>query len=153
MKKPIGYQRTITLYFYVNLIGWMLMTLVDWIDETTNYDFAAVFACLVFPVLLLIVYIFFQISSGDIKERFGKKVLYKLTWLGIGALYEFPILWMISYECWIVPQAYGGWENFLNGIEYFMFGTCFVGANAVAWFLFDIGALICNRISNRQSNF
>ena len=40
-------------------------------------------------------------------------------------------------EMWIVPQATGGWEHLLNGIEYMMFAITLAGIPFVAVVLIE----------------
>lgn len=46
--------------------------------------------------------------------------------------------WCSGYdEMWIVPQATGGWEHLLNGIEYMMFAITLAGIPFVAVVLIE----------------
>ncbi len=49
-----------------------------------------------------------------------------------GLILGFLIGVLVTNEMWIVPQATGGWEHFLNGIEYMMFAITLAGIPFVA---------------------
>ena len=44
---------------------------------------------------------------------------------------------LVTNGMWIVPQATGGWEHFLNGIEYMMFAITLAGIPFVAVVLIE----------------
>ena len=49
-----------------------------------------------------------------------------------GLILGFLIGVLVTNEMWIVSQATGGWEHFLNGIEYMMFAITLAGIPFVA---------------------
>ena len=150
MKKPIGMKRTAEIYLICNLVGWTLMTFADWIEETYNQHLPEDICILGLSIVLFLSYIIYQIFLGEIRETFGKKVVYKLMWLGIGTLFSIVIGYLALNNTWIVPQDQIGWEHFLNGIEYVVFGMLFVWANAIVWFLFDLFVLIYRKIISKS---
>ena len=54
-----------------------------------------------------------------------------------GLILGFLIGVLVTNEMWIVPQATGGWEHFLNGIEYMMFAITLAGIPFVAVVLIE----------------
>ena len=151
MKKIGGTKQTAIIYFIWNLIGWSLITWTDWIEETKSRDLFE--PCLFgLPIGLFILYIIFQMYFGGIKETFMQKIKYKLLWLDIGSIFGFVINCLVSKNIWIVTQDLSGWEHMLNGIEYALFWFFYVGANGVAWFLFDLIVLIYNKVKNSRGS-
>lgn len=147
MKVGMGIKKTTCMYFICNLVGWSVITCFDWMEEKyhQNYTMIGIFAL---SIIIGVLYIIYQIKTGDIKEAFLQKLMYKFIWLAMGAVFGFVIGILVADNKWIVPQAQGGWENFLNGIEYWIFGVFFVGVVAVAWFLFDMAVWIYSKIKN-----
>ena len=151
MRKINRTKLIVTIYVIWNLIGWSLMTWTDWLEETQSRD---LFEPCVFglPIGLFILYIIFQSCFGGIKESFGQKIKYKLLWLGIGSIFGFIINILVFNNIWIVTQDLVGLEHMLNGLEYAVFGMFYVGANGVAWFLFDLIVLIYSKIKNSRGS-
>ncbi len=54
-----------------------------------------------------------------------------------GLILGFLIGALVINEMWIVPQAAGGWEHLLNGIEYMMFAITLAGIPFVAVVLIE----------------
>ena len=50
-----------------------------------------------------------------------------VAWVIFGLIFGLGISVLVNNEMWIVPQATGGWEHLLNGIEYMMFSMTLAG--------------------------
>lgn len=147
MKAVVGIKKTTYMYLICNLVGWSVITCLDWIEEQYNQDYTML-VTFALSIIMGVLYIIYQINTGDIKESFLQKLKYKFIWLGIGAVFGGLIGTLACSNMWIVPQAQGGWEHFLNGIEYWVFGLFFVGAVAVVWFVFDMAVWIYGKVKN-----
>lgn len=123
------------------------MSCFDWIEEMYQRDYTMIvtFALL---IGMGVFYIIYQINTGDIQDTFPRKLKYKFIWLAMGAAFGGVIGTLAVNNMWIVPQAQGGWENFLNGIEYWIFGILFVGGVTVEWFIFDLAVWIYSKVKN-----
>lgn len=67
--------------------------------------------------------------------------------VGIGL----PIVWLAgTTDYWIVPQAMG-WEHFLNGIEYFVYGTLYVGILPLFILVWNIGKFTVGKVKSARN--
>ena len=121
-------KKKILICLVVQFICWGMMTLSDYMEETYNdsYNLVVVFAV---PLICVILYIIFRkwIYDNQI-VRLKDVAIICAAWM-IGAL--------VINEMWIVPQATGGWEHLLNGIEYMMFAITLAGIPFVAVVLIE----------------
>lgn len=109
-------------FLLVQLIAWAGFTMVDFIEETTsnNFEDIAVFGI---PIAVVAVYAFVRKQNWQPDLKYGKRVaLILLYWLGMTAGVTAVVMKLIDQDKWIVYQAAGGWEHFLNGLEYAVFG-------------------------------
>ncbi|MBD5510495.1 MAG: hypothetical protein HDR08_04490 [Lachnospiraceae bacterium] len=109
-------------FLLVQLIAWAGFTMVDFIEETTsnNFEDIAVFGI---PIAVVAVYAFMRKQNWQPDLKYGKWVaLILLYWLGMTAGVTAVVMKLIDQDKWIVYQAAGGWEHFLNGLEYAVFG-------------------------------
>lgn len=109
-------------FLLVQLIAWAGFTITDFIEETTsnNFEDIAVFGI---PIAVVAVYAFVRKQNWQPGLKYGKWVaLILLYWLGMTAGVTAVVMKLINQDKWIVYQAAGGWEHFLNGLEYAVFG-------------------------------
>lgn len=134
-------NQSIRLYIIMNLAAWALFSLVDYIEETTNNDFE--FLALIFLlVIVCVTYCIFELKTERFTRPFKEKVIDKLIWIGISAAFSVLICYLMSNNIWIVKQAQGGWEHFLNGIEYVFMAFSLVVICSLFFFVFDFGVWI-----------
>lgn len=114
-------KKKIAICLIVQIICWSIMTLSDYVEETYNdsYNLVVVFAV---PLICVILYIIFRkwIYDNQI-VRLKDVAIICAAWMICGLILGFLIGALVLNEMWIVSQATGGWEHFLNGIEYMMF--------------------------------
>lgn len=130
-------KKKILLCLIAQLICWSIMTLSDYIEETYNdsYNLVVVFAV---PLICVILYIIFRkwIYDNQI-VRLKDVAIICAAWMICGLILGFLIGALVMNEMWIVPQATGGWEHLLNGIEYMMFAITLAGIPFVAVVLIE----------------
>ncbi len=123
--------------FVANLIGWAILTFLDYMDETTVYGVYMLRVIWGVPALVGVAYIIRNLmqrkdGADSIKEcmkNAGK-------WLLISGVFGVVINVAVANESWVIKQATDGWENFLNGIEYALFAlfmTVGVFAMIIFW--------------------
>lgn len=126
-------------FLLVQLIAWAGFTMVDFIEETTsnNFEDIAVFGI---PIAVVAVYAFMRKQNWQPDLKYGKRVaLILLYWLGMTAGVTAVVMKLIDQDKWIVYQAAGGWEHFLNGLEYAVFGIMLA---AIPIVLVSVGELL-----------
>ena len=126
-------------FLLVQLIAWAGFTMVDFIEETTsnNFEDIAVFGI---PIAVVAVYAFVRKQNWQPDLKYGKRVaLILLYWLGMTAGVTAVVMKLIDQDKWIVYQAAGGWEHFLNGLEYAVFGIMLA---AIPIVLVSVGELL-----------
>lgn len=160
-------RKTAAFFTVGNVAAWWVMTLLDYLEEIENINLDQTPAALFFwaaPAIMILAYIIFlrkvgyrentalpDAASGEpgwkpLDEKGWKyKVLTKLMWLGICAVFTFVITILVCMNLWIVPQAQGGWENFLNGIEYPIFGFLFTLICLAGFVIYDVAAGLIRR--------
>ena len=114
--------------FVANLIGWTILTFSDYLDETTTSGVYMMRVIWGVPALVGVAYIIRNLMRrkegadsirGCLKDA-GK-------WLLVSGVIGVVVNVFVVNEWWFVKQATGGWENFLNGIEYFLFALFLTG--------------------------
>ena len=130
-------KKKILICLIAQIICWGMMTLSDYMEETYNdsYNVAVVFAV---PLICVILYIILRkwIYDNQI-VRLKDVAIICAAWMICGLILGFLIGVLVTNEMWIVPQATGGWEHFLNGIEYMMFAITLAGIPFVAVVLIE----------------
>lgn len=113
----------ILIVLVVQLIAWGIMTLTDLYEETTNNQYEMVTIILV-PCLIVLFYLIYRKRLYAYQEVKWKDIgLLQLTWFAFSVAFGIIISVLVGQNLWIVHQATGGWENFLNGIEYAIFAV------------------------------
>lgn len=106
------------------ILAWSFFTFSDYCEENHlfYYDAMMMISMLVIPVIIPILYLVFEkyINSAEMSRAKNTLAIMGI-WLCINAITSFFVLNMVNNDKWIVTQARGGWENFLNGIEYMIF--------------------------------
>lgn len=140
-----------TFIILLNMIYWMLISLGDWVEEHNKHD--GTLLLVFFAVSLLTVSGIYILR--DLGRRKGcaatwrEMLIFAIQWVGIGSLFGIGVNILVITNHWIVYQAQGGWENFLNGIEY---AVCFLGfaaAPCAAILLYNYGRWMYYCLRNR----
>ena len=120
-------KKKILICLVVQLICWSIMTLSDYMEEMNN-DSNNLFVVFAVPSVCVVLYIIFRrwIYANQM-VRLKDVVIICMTWLICGLIFGLGISVLVNNEMWIVPQATGGWEHLLNGIEYMMFSMTLAG--------------------------
>lgn len=137
-------KQSIRLYIIMNLAAWALFSLVDYIEETTNNDFEVV-ALIFLLVIVCVTYCIFEFKTERLRRPFKEKAIDKLIWIGISSAFAVLICYLLLNNIWIVKQAQGGWEHFLNGVEYVFLAFSLIAICGPFFFIFDIGVWIYQR--------
>lgn len=130
-------KKKILTCLIAQIICWSIMTLSDYMEETYNdsYNLVVVFAV---PLICVALYIIFRRwIYDDQMVRLKDVAIICVTWLICGLILGFLISALVTNEMWIVPQATGGLEHLLNGIEYMMFAMTLAGIPFVAVVLIE----------------
>lgn len=115
-------RKNVITILLVQLIAWTGITMVDFVEETTSKDFEAI-AILGIPIAAAAVYAFVRKGNQEPDLKYGKWIaLTLLGWLGMTAGITTVVMLLVNRNNWIVPQDREGWEHFLNGMEYGLFG-------------------------------
>lgn len=118
-------MKKIGIAIVTQTIGWGILSLVDYYTEVTRNDviYPVVFGL---PAICLVLYFIFRGKIYDGQTSGAEKWKFIGIWFGISLILGLIITFMTcEWNNWIVHQATGGWENFLNGIEYPLFGIIF----------------------------
>lgn len=114
--------------FVTNLIGWAILTFSDYLDEATSgggYTMSVIWGV---PVLVAIAYIIRNLVQRNEGADTIKECLKNAgKWLLVSGVFSVIINVAVADEWWFIKQATGGWENFLNGIEYLLFALFLTG--------------------------
>ena len=120
-KKDIVKKTVVCLV--VQVIAWGLLTLCDWLEETRGDDPFG-YVVLITPLVLTVLYFCLRkklYGTGEI----SMKQVWQLCgiWFLISCAFGVLLtMLVVHWNVWIVRQAQEGWDNFLNGIEYPLFG-------------------------------
>ncbi len=113
--------RTIFALAIAQLLSWTLLCAVDYIEETRHGDLFVV-PLFLLPPILGVVYLLLRRWLHSPEWKYWQNLLFCLgSWTAGAAAFGIPICICVNDNTWIIPQASGGWENFLNGLEYYMF--------------------------------
>lgn len=123
MKKFLKVFMNVSLF---QIISWVLLILWDYFDEMSfgggNIQNMVAILMFIFPVMITIGYLIFENEISN-KMEISKKRLCTYA-IGIWILETILIIivvWtLIENNKWIIYQEMAGWENFLNGIEYWL---------------------------------
>ncbi len=120
-KKPIRFQIGICCLYHV--LSWGLFSLEDYLWEYVDSgDYF--FSFWGMPIIACILYFYFRKRIFRLQSITWKgNAVFFLIWFVVSLVFGFVITLMTcEYNNWIVRQHTGGWEYFLNGIEYPLFG-------------------------------
>ena len=138
----------IMLITLMQILSWAVLTLADYIEETTSNDFLLITE-LVLPALMAVMYIIFQ---SKIHGTSGSRVKNALSVLGLWSLENIIlgifIISLLNNNQWLVYQKRGGWENFMNGIEYGVFPFFNIMEPLIIFLLWGIAGLIYKKINS-----
>lgn len=118
-------MKKIGIVVVTQAIGWGIISLVDFYTEITRNDviYPAVFGV---PAMCLVLYLILRRKIYGVQASRLEKWKFIGIWFGVSLMLGVMITFMTcEWNNWIVHQATGGWENFLNGIEYPLFGIIF----------------------------
>lgn len=111
------------LCLVVHIISWGLLTFCDWMEETRGEDLFG-YVALITPLVLTVLYFCLRKKLYGASEISMRHVLQLCgIWLVISCAFGVLLtMLVVRWNRWIVHQAHEGWDNFLNGIEYPLFG-------------------------------
>ncbi len=147
-----GIKKTTILYLIIHILSQGLFMLADFIEEKYNESIFLPIGFLGIPIILFVFYLIFQFAFKQYKEQYGKKMIYNLLWFSIGTIISIIVCYLIFELDFPVHQARGGWENFLNGIEYMILGLMLNVVNTASFIIIDTSVLIYNCIKNKNKS-
>lgn len=115
-------KKDFLMLFITQVIAWFLFTLSDLIDEHSS-EYTEGFALFIICSAIVVLYFVFRDDFyKDVRIKKWKELICLLfIWLVQCAIFGGIISSLALNNTWIVHQATGGWEHFLNGIEYPVF--------------------------------
>ncbi|RGY96268.1 hypothetical protein [Clostridium sp. AM58-1XD] len=132
----------------MQILSWAVLTLADYIEETTSNDFLYIteFAL---PALMAVMYMIFQTKIHGTSQSRVKNALSVLgLWTIENILLGILIMSFANNNRWLVHQKTGGFENFLNGIEYGIFPFLNIMEPLIIFLLWGIAGLIYKKINS-----
>lgn len=147
-----GIKKTTILYLLVHLISQGLFMIADYIEEKYSESIFLVIGYFGIPILLLILYLVFQFVFKQYKEHYGRKIIYNLLWFSMGTIISIFVCYLIFELDFPIHQETGGWEHFLNGIEYMLLGFMLNVVNTIAFIIIDTSVLVYNYIKNKNKS-
>ena len=113
----------VTIVTLAQLFSWAIFILGDYLDEraagTSGYALAASF---LLPLLSAVLYLIFQKQIHDPSVKRWENVINVLgVWILETLLISALVFHLLKTDRWPIEQHTGGWENLLNGIEYWFF--------------------------------
>ncbi len=149
--------RTVLVLTVAQLLGWAAITWLDYQEEfgpsiwpRLSVDlFWAVF--LELPAALAALYLWkrpFLHTQGC--AAWKSTLCCLLLWIAETAAIGFPVGYLVNYNRWIIPQASGGWVNFLNGIEYMLYPFFLAGIPFILVTLWSLGELLWHRFHRKK---
>ena len=138
--------------FLANLIGWAGISLLDMASEKGHdglpmnvYIFAAGFIVAAIYILIDL------IRVKECPASFRRILILTGEWIGTGLALGVPITVLVGNNKWIIPQAQGGWEHFLNGIEYGLFGIFFIAEPVLIFWAYNGIMALSRHIKNKKN--
>lgn len=133
-----------------HIVSWMLFSATDYLaEEWTTQDAMAVFLFSV-AFLNLAAYIIRDLKIRKGRAADAKEMLvFSAEWLGIGGLLSVLVCLLVFQNRWIVEQAVGGFENFLNGLEYPVFAVFLVFFSLIFIILWNVCRGLYYRVRRR----
>ena len=122
------------------MIAWGIFTFTDYYEETTSNDYELII-CFAVPVVYFLFYLIFRRRIYDtVPVKWKEIAMFFGIWLVLGVSFGTVITFMTcQWNNWIVHRDTGGWEHFLNGLEYPLFGFMLVVG-------FVITAVLCEAV-------
>lgn len=152
--KEFRYLRKGLICFAVQLVCWLMFTFADFLEE--EYNNTILFGPMVIglPIATFALYIAFRKWFYEkLKPGVADVAIFLANWLIVAIILLVPITLMTcNWNNWIVHQATGGWENFLNGIEYPLFGIFYGGTVPIAVIIFEVVLLLIRVIGNNSTS-
>lgn len=140
-------MKPVTIVTIAQLVSWVTFALGDYIDETygSSYGFALL-ASFCLPLLAAILYLIFQKKIHDASVKRWENVvnvlgIWSLETLACSAL----VFHLLKIGRWPIYQHTVGWENFLNGIEYYLFPFFNLSIPFTLVLLWNLGVLVWRR--------
>ncbi|MBR3268459.1 MAG: hypothetical protein IKI58_07010 [Oscillospiraceae bacterium] len=118
-------KKTVFACIILHIAEWIVFLLCDYYEEHSDAnDLAVTVGMLVLPVISAAVLgAFFALLRKH--TAFQKKWQYSLVlagvWFVLCGIAFLAELCVIEHDCFPIRQQTGGWEHFLNGIEYIFF--------------------------------
>lgn len=134
-----------------HIVNWLVFSATDYLAE--EWDAGMPMFILLYGVAFfnLAVYIVRDVKCKKGRCATAKEMLiFSAEWLGIGSVLGCVICLLVFRNKWIVLQAVGGFENFLNGIEYALFGIGLVPAAWVFVLIWNLCRFVYYRTGKRR---
>lgn len=144
-------SKNICLITLIQLLMWTLFSFCDYIDETKRSDIAMIFA-IIFPIFLAVIYLIFEnkLCNNHVFSKVKNTIFFIGIWCIETVLVGIAIWKMIDLDIWIIHQPTGGWENFLNGIEYPIMGITAIAIPIILIVIWKVVSYIYNSIKRKQ---
>lgn len=116
-------RKNILIVFIIQVILWFLFSVSDYLEENSMFNDASFLLVIISSITIIILYFIFRDDFYyDVRIKKWKELICLwFIWLVQCTIFGSIISSLALNNTWIVHQATGGWEHFLNGIEYPVF--------------------------------
>lgn len=144
-------SKKIASILILQLFGWAIITYWDYCSEndmirSDNYLALAIIGG---TILITGVYLYMKIKQ-DFSYSLRTNLPDVAAWVLGGIGFTILVMALMENDLWLVPQATGGWEHFLNGIEYFLFGAFLTIVTGGVSLVYALGLFTYRKIKDRQ---
>lgn len=133
------------------MVSWVVFILGDYVDEAISDSSLLFTAIVVQPFAMPVLYLVFKkrIHYHEIPGWVNTLTALAI-WDAENICLAMASSALMAHGMWFIHQAYGGWDDFLNGIEYmiFLFVNIFVPTAIVA--LWNLAVFIYKKIESRH---
>lgn len=138
-------------YLYIaTLILWIAFCFTDFLEENNSNSNFMEGVVMASGIVVGIIYIIADLTQMHIgAAKFKEILINSLIWVGMAAGISFCIELLMEWDLWIIPQATGGLEHFLNGIEYIAFPIIYVVESLPIYWLYNLIRFAINKIRKK----
>ncbi len=144
-------KNILAVVLFFNIVAWTLLTISDAIEEQKDSGQSITWLLVyAMPIMMCILFVICEVK-GLVNGASAKgKVTNIIIWFVCGSIFSVVIGMSVNNNNWIVKQATGGWEHFLNGIEYMIMGVLWTIGCTIVFIIVYIIEWIIDRIHKKN---